>query len=389
MKIGIVLTRIGVEPGYEHNVSGHVQIPLRTAELLQARGHEVHIIATQTPEQSALPACMPSGCELHLIEEGRRRNVIGERYQNGYRPLKLIQQLWQTRQLAKTLDLDVLHLFGFERMVRLAGVLKLIGVRSKVVATVLGRTPASYCSWVYRRVDEIITATESVRQAWLSTGAKVTQAPHGILRDLSEELQQSAATHIKRHRVLFWREASVLGGGDLCLAAFEKLAPRFPGIEFNFAIRKTAAEVPGIDEAAAHHDNIVVHRFPYQNGVDLAKLMTESICVVLPFKNCTIQPQLAVAESLAMNVPVVSSNIHSIPELVIDGQSGLVVPFGDVDALAHAVERLLSDEELALQLQQDAAQLFHAKWNWDNYAQSLDQAYARVTGQASCLASSV
>jgi glycosyltransferase involved in cell wall biosynthesis len=54
---------------------------------------------------------------------------------------------------------------------------------------------------------------------------------------------------------------------------------------------------------------------------------------------------LAVAEGMAAGVPVVASRIGGIPEQVEDGQSGLLVPPGDADALAGALLRLLSDPE--------------------------------------------
>lgn len=48
-------------------------------------------------------------------------------------------------------------------------------------------------------------------------------------------------------------------------------------------------------------------------------------------------------ESLALAVPVVSSRLSGIPELVVDGETGLLVEEKDVTALAGAVETLLRD----------------------------------------------
>jgi glycosyltransferase involved in cell wall biosynthesis len=45
-------------------------------------------------------------------------------------------------------------------------------------------------------------------------------------------------------------------------------------------------------------------------------------------------------------VPVVSTRIAGIPELVEDGVSGFLVPPGDAEALAAAIERLLADSAL-------------------------------------------
>lgn len=55
---------------------------------------------------------------------------------------------------------------------------------------------------------------------------------------------------------------------------------------------------------------------------------------------------VALMEPLACEVPVVSTRISGIPELVEDGVTGLLVPPGDPAALAGALERLAHDPEL-------------------------------------------
>jgi glycosyltransferase involved in cell wall biosynthesis len=52
------------------------------------------------------------------------------------------------------------------------------------------------------------------------------------------------------------------------------------------------------------------------------------------------------AEAMAMGLPIVSTNISGIPELVDDGIDGLLVPEQDGAALANAMHRLMSDETL-------------------------------------------
>lgn len=55
---------------------------------------------------------------------------------------------------------------------------------------------------------------------------------------------------------------------------------------------------------------------------------------------------LAALEAMASGVPVVASRVGGLPEVVEDGVCGLLVPPGDVDGLAHALERLLADPAL-------------------------------------------
>ena len=47
-----------------------------------------------------------------------------------------------------------------------------------------------------------------------------------------------------------------------------------------------------------------------------------------------------------MGVPVVATSISAIPELVQDGETGLLVPPGDPEKLARAVARLLTENRL-------------------------------------------
>lgn len=59
---------------------------------------------------------------------------------------------------------------------------------------------------------------------------------------------------------------------------------------------------------------------------------------------------LVIIESMSMGVPVVTTNVSGIPELVIDGETGLIVEPNDALGLANALEKLLQDESLAAKL---------------------------------------
>jgi glycosyltransferase involved in cell wall biosynthesis len=62
------------------------------------------------------------------------------------------------------------------------------------------------------------------------------------------------------------------------------------------------------------------------------------------------------AESMAMGVPVVSTSISGIPELIDDGVHGLLVEPRDPAALAEALRRVLEDEALHARLARDGRQ---------------------------------
>jgi glycosyltransferase involved in cell wall biosynthesis len=55
-------------------------------------------------------------------------------------------------------------------------------------------------------------------------------------------------------------------------------------------------------------------------------------------------------EAMALGVPVVSTDVTGIPELVEDGRTGLLVPQRDCEALANALDRVLADRQAAQEL---------------------------------------
>ena len=62
------------------------------------------------------------------------------------------------------------------------------------------------------------------------------------------------------------------------------------------------------------------------------------------------------AESMAMGVPVVSTRISGIPELIDDGVHGLLVEPRDPAGLAQALRRVLQDDALHVRLAQGGRQ---------------------------------
>ena len=62
-----------------------------------------------------------------------------------------------------------------------------------------------------------------------------------------------------------------------------------------------------------------------------------------------------VVEALAVGTPVIATRVGGVPELVHDGENGLLIPSGDLDGLAAAVRRLIEEPGLRERLATAAA----------------------------------
>lgn len=72
---------------------------------------------------------------------------------------------------------------------------------------------------------------------------------------------------------------------------------------------------------------------------------------------------LVAAEAAACGRPVVASNASSLPEIVRHGETGLLTPPGNADALADALARLIADPELRARLGRAAAVRAEARFD--------------------------
>lgn len=87
----------------------------------------------------------------------------------------------------------------------------------------------------------------------------------------------------------------------------------------------------------------------------------------------------AVIDAMALKVPPVAFAVGGLPELIVDGESGLLVPAGDVAAFAAAVSRLAGDRELWERMRA-AGPKRAAEFSVNRMVAGTEQAYRRVLG---------
>jgi glycosyltransferase involved in cell wall biosynthesis len=88
---------------------------------------------------------------------------------------------------------------------------------------------------------------------------------------------------------------------------------------------------------------------------------------------------LVVLEAMFAGLPVVAADVGSVKEAVLEGETGLVVPTENVEALAEALARLLDDPGLRAAMGRRAAEVAHERFNAGRMAEAFESLYAEVS----------
>jgi L-malate glycosyltransferase len=109
---------------------------------------------------------------------------------------------------------------------------------------------------------------------------------------------------------------------------------------------------------------------------DVPDLLVASDFFVLPSRDEGLP--LAVLEAMARSVPVIATPVGGVPELVTDGEHGLLVPVDDSEALAAAIGRLASDRALGARLGEAAHRRVLADFSFEGMTDKYEALYASL-----------
>jgi glycosyltransferase involved in cell wall biosynthesis len=91
-------------------------------------------------------------------------------------------------------------------------------------------------------------------------------------------------------------------------------------------------------------------------------------------------------EASAMELPVVASAIHGIPDVVLDGETGLLLPPAAPRALADAIGRLVADPSLRARMGRAGRAFVEREYRWQDNARLMEALYAEMLETAAGVA---
>jgi glycosyltransferase involved in cell wall biosynthesis len=174
-------------------------------------------------------------------------------------------------------------------------------------------------------------------------------------------------------------------GLDDFLVAAARIAARHPDARFlivgdrlrvkDGAVVKDDAYSGGLARLARHlgiADRVVFTGF----RLDIPDLLQEVSVAVLPSLSEGLSNFLL--ESMAAGVPVVTTRVGGSPEVVVDGETGFLVPASDPETLARAIDTLFSDPDLALRMGQAGRRRMAERFSLEAMTRATERLYRSV-----------
>jgi glycosyltransferase involved in cell wall biosynthesis len=240
-----------------------------------------------------------------------------------------------------------------------------------------------------RTVDRFFAISETVRAAFHSGSGvsldRIALIPNGVPLSAEPEIESDGVRaelglSESAPLVVMVARTDALKGHDTLLRAIPAVLARHPSACFVFV---------GIEERSAQEKKLVAEwrRRVEESGIgravrfepyrpDARRFMREADLVVVPsfaegFGRTAI-------EAMAEGTAVIASAVGGLAEIIVSGTNGLLVPAGDVAALASALTRLLDDPELRRQLERNGRKSVEELYSTKTMADRIEQELLRL-----------
>ena len=328
------------------------------ADFLHRRGHEVEVVTTAdaAPAPQEYPVQwvsrkLPAGlrhvrCALLVRKRGRRSDAV---YATSMVRRSALGAALARRPLVVKLVSDEV----FERMQRcgrFSGSLDSFqrlggGPRIRFLRWTRG--------WALRRASRVLCPSAYLRGVALSWGLdpeRVSAIPNPApeIPPLPSRDELRAELALEGPTLAFAGRLGVQKSLDVALAALAALP------EVTLAIAGDGPERERLERRA--RELALDARAPF-----LGTVSRETVLRLLRAADASLLSSSwenfphAVVEALAVGTPVIATAVGGVPEVVRDGENGLLVPPGDPDALAAAIRRFFADGDLRRRLAERAA----------------------------------
>lgn len=231
-----------------------------------------------------------------------------------------------------------------------------------------------------KKIARIVFCSRGFQNQVLSVDSPLQQRSQAILNGIDlRQLQTVAKPTPAREYIVFVAHLRPHKAQDVLLQAFSTFANKFPNLDLEFVGQGPLLPKLEALRTQLHLEDRVHFRGDLSREQALQQIAGARVfCLASrrePFG-------LVILEAMALGTPVVATRTGGIPEIVQDGENGLLVEPGSPEQLAAAICRLLEDESLAKALARNARERVQHSFTLERFAEDYRTLYHRVLNEA-------
>jgi glycosyltransferase involved in cell wall biosynthesis len=382
-------------------LGGLLHYAVQLGDALARRGHDVDLI---TPRGNEL-AGLPHDARMHdvltptikSVNQPRnklaytvRRAGVASRLMRSW--LRIVREARSGGYDAVIVNCDVTHMLS-----TVSAMLLTVGRNGTAIGDVCHnvvpfnpRAGEIYADWgttfrllakLYSRMDVVFVHGDRSREKFEETWppANLAVIPHGDERIFAADPPPPS----EEERVLFFGDLRKNKGLYVLKEAFDLLAERRPEARLTIAGTPAPADLdldPILEWARSRNHGRVEVIDRYVPLEDVPGIFGRARVVATPYLAGWQSGVVHLA--MTMGRAVVTSDVGDLGGAVGHGEAGLVVPSGDATALADALERVLSDRELAERLGAEGRRRMTTGSSWDAVAEKVEAALEALPHRA-------
>jgi glycosyltransferase involved in cell wall biosynthesis len=230
----------------------------------------------------------------------------------------------------------------------------------------------------FQRSQQIIVHAQHLKSAMTEhfkvPASRLNVIPHGELGSLYQRTAKNQDPVIKEpYTLLFMGRIWPYKGLKYLIAAMPLIAKIIPDIKLIIAGKGENIEqyFPEDDDRSRYE---ILNRFIKADEV--THLFKKSTLSILPYVEASQSGVAALA--FGMGSPIIASDVGGLSEIIRHGKDGLLVPPGNVRALADAIIQLLKNRPLQEQMQQALLWRCQGDLNWANIAEKTIETYYKA-----------
>ncbi|MDK2970265.1 MAG: hypothetical protein PWP23_20 [Candidatus Sumerlaeota bacterium] len=346
------------------------------ARMLHARGHRVFLFL---PNESPIAGHVRAECEI----------VRGSWRLSGGGGASLPRQYLDTARLLRRIQPDIIHVGRGQEHWCTALLKPLCAptaclVRTRHVVLPMRQTRAN--RWLFRNRTDAVTAVSEATMR--GVGALADHLPPERRRvvlgavDLQRYRPENRSDSQRAEAGITAKRTLLLGclgrwqnikGPDIFMEAASRIMEEHPHVHAVLAGRKVHHENAKL--RALHEKWNLEGRITYLGMIEKPEGLVASLDIgAIASRGSEGFSRIAV-EYMASGVPFVATRVGALPQIVRDGETGLLVPPEDVDAMTEAIRRLVADPQLRARLAGNALTEVRERFDPSRYGEEMEEVY--------------